>query len=104
MGGRRPFRRSVCDHPRLRVGAGVEVEVAADRVGKGGTPPPGPPAIAIGKEGARRKARAFSPAKQSHHASMQGRLRYVRSSGFGTERRPDMIQWRVAAGSITSSI
>ena len=35
---------------------------------------------------------------------MQGRLRPVRASCFGTERRPDMIQRRVSAGSITSSI
>src|SRR5450759_4334546 len=40
----------------------------------------------------------------SYQASMQGRLRCVRGSGFGTDRRPAMIQWRVSAGSITSSI
>jgi hypothetical protein len=35
---------------------------------------------------------------------MHGRLRWLRGSGFGTDRRPAMIQWRVSAGSMTSSI
>ena len=35
---------------------------------------------------------------------MHGRLRLSRGSGFGTERMPDMIQCRVSAGSMTSSI
>ena len=39
-----------------------------------------------------------------HHASMHGRFLAVRGSGFGTERRPDMIQCLVSAGSMTSSI
>jgi hypothetical protein len=32
---------------------------------------------------------------------MHGRFRPLRASGFGTERRPDMIQCLVSAGSIT---
>ena len=40
----------------------------------------------------------------AHHASMHGRFFVARASGFGTERKPDMIQCRVSAGSITSSI
>jgi hypothetical protein len=39
-----------------------------------------------------------------YQASTQGRLRCVRGEAFGTERSPAMIQRRVSAGSITSSI
>jgi hypothetical protein len=45
-----------------------------------------------------------SPGLRHYHASIHGRFFVVRASGFGTERRPDMIQCRVSAGSITSSI
>src|SRR5258708_23879412 len=40
----------------------------------------------------------------AHHASMHGRLRPLRGSGFGTERKPDMIQCLVSAGSVTSPL
>lgn len=39
-----------------------------------------------------------------YHASMQGRLRCWRGAGVGIDRRPAMIQFRVSAGSMTSSI
>src|SRR6266849_9586862 len=47
---------------------------------------------------------AIKSLSTSYQASMQGRLRWLRGSGFGTDRRPAMIQRRVSAGSITSSI
>ena len=46
----------------------------------------------------------LSRRSRPYHASMHGRLRWLRGSGFGTDRRPDMIQRRVSAGSMTSSI
>ena len=60
--------------------------------------------IDAGVTGFRLKAGTTWRDLRSHHASMHGRLRPLRGSGFGTDRSPAMIQCRVSAGSITSSI
>jgi hypothetical protein len=39
-----------------------------------------------------------------HHVSMHGRFLPVLAGGFGTDRRPAMIQRRVSEGSMTLSI
>ncbi|MET3844567.1 hypothetical protein ABIE49_006645 [Bradyrhizobium sp. OAE829] len=54
--------------------------------------------------GSRLKAGTTWMDSRPHHASMHGRLRPLRCSGFGTDLSPDMIQCLVSAGSMTSSI